>query len=187
MALLDQAAVIACMAYVDLNPIRAKQATTPESSRMTSVSDRVDARQVSRIAAGVQARTPTNVEPTPSVAVPGPQDGLWIAPIERCAPGSDAAQALAPCPISLDTYLELVDQTGRIVRSGKRGAIPAELAPILARLEIDAEHWIDAMMNRGRFLGSAIGSAVARAGEAARRGVKWVVDRLRLHRVTAAA
>ncbi len=85
------------------------------------------------------------------------------------------------------SYLELVDQTGRIVRNGKRGVIPAELAPILARLEIDAEQWIDAMMNGGRFLGSAIGSAMARAGEAVRRGVKWVADRLRPHRATAAA
>ncbi len=141
----------------------------------------------SRIAAGVRALTTASADPTPSVAVPGPQAGLWIAPIERCTPGSDAAQAMAPCPLSLDTYLELVDQTGRIVRSGKRGAIPAELAPILARLEIEAEQWIDAMMSGGRFLGSAIGSAVARAGEAVRRGVKWVVDRLRLHRATATA
>ena len=186
-ALLDQAAVIACMAYVDLNPIRAKQAATPESSLMTSVHDRVDARQLSRIAAGVRERGAADDGLATIIDVPGPQAGLWIAPIERCTPGSDAAQTLAPCPISLDTYLELVDQTGRIVRSGKRGAIPAELAPILARLEIDAEHWIDAMMHGGRFLGSAVGSAVARAGEAVRRGVKWVVDRLRLHRATAAA
>ncbi|MBA3845310.1 MAG: transposase [Planctomycetes bacterium] len=186
-ALLDQLAVIACMAYVDLNPIRARQATTPESSLMTSIHDRVDARQLHRIAAGVRTRTGASGGPPAIIAVPDPQAGLWITPIERCTPGSDAAQALAPCPISLDSYLELVDTTGRIVLSGKRGAIPAELAPILARLEIDAEQWIDAMMNGGRFLGSAIGSAVARAGEAVRRGVKWVVDRLRLHRATAAA
>jgi len=89
---------------------------------------------------------------------------------------------LCPCPISSDDYLELVDQTSRIVRSGKRGAIPSHLAPILERLDVDLERWLAAMTNGGRFGGSAIGCAWARAKEAVRRGVKWIVDRTMLHR-----
>ena len=44
---------------------------------------------------------------------------------------------------SHDDYLELVDYTGRIIHPKKRGAIPANTPPILDRLGIDLDEWLE--------------------------------------------
>jgi REP element-mobilizing transposase RayT len=179
-ALLDQAAVTACMAYVDLNPIRARIADRPERCGFTSVQARVERRQAYRKVAALRQRAARPVA-TPAPA-PGPESGLWLSPLRRCVPYADDTARLCPGPLGVDDYLTLVDETGRFIRAGKRGAIPARLAPILARLDLDVEAWLAAMLSPRRFLGGAIGSAAARAAEALRRGVKWVVDKARVHR-----
>jgi hypothetical protein len=42
---------------------------------------------------------------------------------------------------NLEQYLALVDWTGRIIRSDKRGHIDNALPPILERLQITADQW----------------------------------------------
>ncbi|WP_018233331.1 hypothetical protein [Thioalkalivibrio thiocyanodenitrificans] len=114
-ALLDEKALAACLAYVDLNPVRAGMAETPETSHHTSVRERI------RAALATGLTQPAHLLPfvgNPRQAMP---KGL---------------------PFRLEDYLELVDWTGRILREDKCGAIPASLPPILERLDIDPRHWV---------------------------------------------
>ena len=47
----------------------------------------------------------------------------------------------AGLPFRLNDYLELVDWSGRILREGKKGAIPEDRPAILQRLQLDARNW----------------------------------------------
>ena len=76
--------------------------------------------------------------------------------------------------MSLDQYLELLDWTGRQVHSEKRGRIPAHLAPILDRLEILEDKWVDAVKNFGQLFRTAAGQAAAIVEEAKRRGRAFI-------------
>ena len=53
-------------------------------------------------------------------------------------------------PLTLNAYLKLVDWTGRLIRRDKRGSIPADRAPILDRLPIAGERWLESVTHLGR-------------------------------------
>ena len=112
-ALCDDAALAACMAYVDLNPIRAKIANKPETSKHTSIKRRIDSAKKNQPAKDLAQFVGNPREPMPQ--------GL---------------------PFELMGYIELVDWTGQILRKNKRGCIPEELPPILDRIGIEPENWM---------------------------------------------
>jgi len=129
-ALLDDQAVIACMAYVDLNPVRAGIAKTPEESDHTSIQRRIRALQAAAEpeAPGAQETS----EPEPPIQ---PPELLPFVGGER----QDGPKGL---PFHLPDYLELVNWTGQAIREDKRGAISQDLPPILERLGIDEQAWL---------------------------------------------
>lgn len=126
-ALLDEAGLLTGMAYVDLNPVRAGIAATPEESDFTSLYDRIQTLRGTR-ASGIQ--------------------------LKRFRSKRSKRNAL---PLSIAEYLTLVDWTGRAIRSGKRGSIEQSLPPILERLNIDRDAWLQSMRPKGNVFGRAMG------------------------------
>jgi REP element-mobilizing transposase RayT len=119
-ALLDEAALAACLAYVDLNPVRAGVAETPEQSSHTSIRQR-------SIQAS-QAFSPNHPR----------QQAKGLMPFA----GNPRADMPKGLPFRLTDYLELTDWTGRIMRTDKKGAIDENLPGILQRLAIEPRHWL---------------------------------------------
>jgi len=101
-ALLDEAAVLACMAYVDLNPIRAGLADTPETSEFTSLFARIAQLKA------VVASTDTGETAGPVLSLP-PKGLLSFA-------GNDRPLSESVLPYDFLDYLALVDGTGRAIR-----------------------------------------------------------------------
>ena len=76
-------------------------------------------------------------------------------------------------PMTLDDYLRLLDWTGRQTRQGKRGLMPEGLEPILSRLNIQADAWLDTVWNFGRWFYRAAGRADRMLARAQRAGCRW--------------
>ena len=138
-ALLDESALLKCMCYVDLNPVRAAIAQTPESSHYTSIKARIDSRHKHLLGFNSGAH----------------QEGTSI-------------------PIRWLDYLKLVDWTGMELQRGKRGAIPADLPPILARLGAEPDYWVQEMQHYGRWYYRAVGSAHTLQKYCEHLGQKWL-------------
>ena len=124
------------MSYVDLNPLRAGIAETPETSDFTSVQQRIRDIQVQPVSAH---KVPANAVET---AIPQP-------PLLPLVNASNDSHAHALGYTERD-YLELVDWAGRAVRSDKKGAIPHDIPPILARLGLDPARYLHHMNGSGK-------------------------------------
>jgi hypothetical protein len=113
------------MAYVDLNPVRAGMAKTPETSGHTSVKKRCEKAN--------KSKKPNQVNQQEKTLYP-----FVGNPREKQPEGIQ---------MKLSDYLELVDCTGRILRKNKRGSISSGAERILTRLDIDEDQWLDMTSN----------------------------------------
>ncbi len=141
--LLDEAAVLSAMVYVDLNPVRAAMAQDLEDSDYTSIQQRIreTARKLGSGADQLEA----------VVGVPG----------------------TGSLPISIAQYLNLVDWTGRQMHPGKRGKIDPERPRILDRLGLTDRSWTTQVKATESEFYRVIGAAESIIDYAKRAGQRW--------------
>jgi REP element-mobilizing transposase RayT len=126
-ALLTEEALLTCMAYVDLNPVRADMCNTPEESDYTSIKERI-APSFDLVKATDDEIKQRRLQ----------RFDLPLKPLVQFE-GNVTSREQIGILFSLNDYLQLVDTTGRMIRPDKRGPIPVNLPPILERLSIDRQ------------------------------------------------
>lgn len=127
-ALLDDAAVVACMAYVDLNPVRAGIADDLASSDFTTIQRRLRA-----------LHDAPDLADAPVDALAGVRGGVAPALTQRA-------------------YINLVDCTGRTLRSDKRGVISSKAGDALAAIRGSPSWWAVAAPCIEQVFSTAVGT-----------------------------
>lgn len=161
--LADEASILVCGVYIDLNQIRAGEALTPEESRHTSAFDRIQGRRKDSASAAPDGWMCELTVDERSAAYQGPQPSQ----------SGQRASDMGLLPIRLEEYLELLDWTGRSLVAGKQGAIPGDLAPILDRLGIKQSRWLQVVSQFEQLFGHVVGRAAQLAQRAAAAGRSW--------------
>ena len=127
-ALLDDAAIISCMAYVDLNPIRAQMAKDLTKSDNTSIQR--------RIKAAINNTQPKELLPFT---------------------GGEPLNAPEGITFNVQDYLTLVDTTARCIAQNKKGYISDDEMTVLTKLGISDKNWLEITQNFHGCFSGAVG------------------------------
>ncbi|NKB61331.1 MAG: transposase [Gammaproteobacteria bacterium] len=150
-ALLDEASLLQCMVYVDLNPIRSGIASTPDSSEHTSVKHRIDKRKR--------------------------HEGDQLMGFPDDVTGERDNHGEGSLPLTFTDYLTLLDWSGRLVREDRRGYIAPSCGDILLRLGLTEAHWSDALHRQGVWTSRALGSGEKLKSYSQLLGQQWICQR----------
>ena len=181
-AITDEAGLLACSMYVDLNPIRAALASSPQEAIHSSAYDRIHALEGMTIPsaavelvtieteeAGRILRTSTPSQLRKRKAEAKKKRGLsilrdaWLSPLtlsEKGKPGAQASRSGVRASdkgflwMNLGDYLKLLNWTSRH-RAGsiEQPKIPKDLEPILQKVGIDGKMWCDLVWNFKKYFG----------------------------------
>ncbi|MDP5254318.1 MULTISPECIES: transposase [unclassified Vibrio] len=143
-ALLDERALLACMAYVDLNPVRAKMTNKLERSEFTSIYERLHGNACAKDQGQGQ------VEHLPKKSLFG-----FLGNQRQLAHNS--VKAYLGIEYSLLDYIALVERLGQVVNPDKAGFLMSDTSSLLHVLGLDDELWERFSAQFGRHFSCAVG------------------------------
>lgn len=179
--LLDESGLLTCMAYVDLNPVRAGLCKTLEGSDFTSIQDRLrkltkDRQQRKRRAppASLAGFQDPRLDVQPATHTTRASRATHTVRASRRAEsgqGSTRVEDSAFCiPFELPAYVQLLQWTGR--QLSKRGRLHVQ-PDVLTELGLDGDAWVDALrrqlVSKARYVGSESSIRL----QTQRRGGRW--------------
>lgn len=169
--LMDEAAIFTCMTYVDLNAIRAGEAKTPEESRYTSAYDRIKAHKATEALKRIcddSKSSPPIISAMNDCLIEDQKSADWLCPLNATADRMGIFQS-----ISLNEYLDTLDMIGRESQPGKKGFIPLDLIPILNRLSMSTNHWIETVNKYESLFHRVLGHVEKVIESAKLAGLRW--------------
>jgi hypothetical protein len=181
-AITDEAGLLACSMYVDLNPIRAAMASSPQESIHTSAYDRIQSLEGKTIQSAAVDLVAIETEEAGRIRRTSTPDQLrkrkaeakkkrgpsilrdaWLSPLtlnERGKPGPQPSSTGVRASdkgflwLKLADYLKLLTWTSRQrVGSLVKPTIPKDLEPILQKIGIDCTMWCDLVWNFKKYFG----------------------------------
>jgi len=170
-ALLGNAALLSCMAYVDLNPIRAGMASALKESNFTSIRERLG--DLASAAPGPLSRRQGS-----------PTGHVSLLPFSERGQCQTSTQSI---PVRFQDYVALVEATGRCVRSDKRGFLSDDARPVLDQLGLSSEQWFELAIDIQAASLQAIGAQPHLHRYAVASGRRWICGAGRLGRILRSA
>ncbi len=171
-AVLDDEALLATSTYIDLNSVAAGIDKLPETSRHTSIGQRIN--HVLATEQGKETLEAARETTTAALieALGQLEEKHWLCPIhDRSDCGAERAGMLQR--LSLASYLELIDYTSRVVREGKAN-VGQHVCSLFERLGLDVATWderLKLLRSRDRLIGNYFATDRSRLRElAAQRG-----------------
>ena len=151
-------AVILGQIYVDLNPIRAGIADTPENSKFTGAYVRIQANEAVKKLAEIKELELNGHEIHDDKKKEIEETSKLIGSANWLAPFYQGESHIRPfIKITENDYFELLDNVARELHPGKKGYMDPTLDSIFDRLKIDREQWLDAIKNYDKWFYRIVG------------------------------